>query len=92
MATPVSVRLDESIKERMSTLAGQRQRPTHWLMREAIVQYVDREEKRQALLQAGKDAWEHYQATGEHVTGEEADAWLAQLEAGNDVDPPVCHG
>ena len=92
MATPVSVRLDESTKQRMNALASQRQRPAHWLMREAIVQYVEREEKRQALLQAGKDAWEHYQATGQHVTDTEADAWLAQLAAGNDVDPPACHG
>ena len=75
----------------MQALAGQRQRPAHWLMREAIEQYLDREEKRQALLKTGKDAWDYYQATGQHVTGEEADAWLAQLEAGNDVDPPACH-
>jgi len=92
MTIPVSVRLDESVKARINALAGQRQRPAHWLMREAIEQYIDREEKRQALLQAGKDAWEQYQATGQHVTGEEAGAWLEQLEAGNNVDPPECHG
>ena len=91
MTTPVSVRLDESIKARMQELAGQRRRPAHWLMREAIEQYLDREEKRQAFLQTGKDAWEHYQATGQHVNGEEADAWLAQLETGNNVGPPECH-
>ena len=91
MTTPVSVRLDESIKARMQALAGQRQRPAHWLMREAIEQYLDREEKRQVFLQAGKDAWKHYQVTGQHVTGGEAAAWLAQLEAGNDVEPPACH-
>ena len=91
MTTPVSVRLDESVKTRIQALAGQRQRPAHWLMREAIEQYLDREEKRQAFLQAGMDAWEHYQAPGQHVTGEEADAWLAQLEAGNNANPPECH-
>ena len=91
MTTPVSVRLDDSIKARMQELAGRRQRPAHWLMREAIEQYLDREEKRQAFLQVGKDAWEHYQATGQHVTGEEADVWLDQLETGNNVDPPECH-
>ena len=91
MTTPVSVRLDESIKARMQELAGQRQRPAHWLMREAIEQYLDREEKRQAFLQSGKNAWEHYHATGKHVTGEEADAWLAQLESGKDIEPPECH-
>ena len=92
MTTPVSVRLDESTKMRIQALAGQRKRPAHWLMCEAIEQYLDREEKRQVFLQAGKDAWEHYQATGQHVTRDEADAWLARLEAGNDDDPPACHG
>ena len=29
--------------------------------------------------------------TGLHVTAQEADAWLAELEAGNDVEPPKCH-
>ena len=91
MVAPVSVRLDESVKERIYALAGQRQRPAHWLMREAIEQYLDREEKRQAFLESGREAWEHYQATGLHVTAEESDAWLAQLAAGDDLDPPACH-
>ena len=91
MTTPVSVRLDDSVKARVQTLAGQRQRPAHWLMREAIEQYVDREERRQTFLQEGKTTWEAYQVTGRHVTGEEADRWLANLEAGKDVEPPECH-
>ena len=37
-------------------------------------------------------AWDSYQATGVHVTADEADAWLARLEAGEDVEPPECHG
>ena len=36
-------------------------------------------------------AWKEYQATGLHATREEADAWLARLEAGEDVEPPECH-
>jgi hypothetical protein len=35
-------------------------------------------------------AWNEYQATGLHVTQDEADAWLAKLEAGHDVALPVC--
>ncbi len=92
MTTPVSVRLKDSIKARVQALAGLRQRPAHWLMCEAIEQYVDREERRQAFLQQGKSAWEDYQTTGRYVTGDEADGWLAHLEAGTDVDPPECHG
>jgi hypothetical protein len=36
-------------------------------------------------------AWIHYQMTGQHVTAEEADTWLAKLEAGKVVAPPNCH-
>ncbi|MBK9955171.1 MAG: ribbon-helix-helix protein, CopG family [Rhodocyclaceae bacterium] len=90
-STPVAVRLAEPIKERMRTLAEQRRRPMHWLMCEAIEQYVTREEQREAFRQEALDAWNHYQSTGLHVTAEEADAWLAELEAGNDVEPPASH-
>ena len=72
-------------------LADARQRSSHWLMREAITQYVEREEKREAFRQEALEAWEAYRATGRHLTSEEADAWLAGLEQGQDVDPPECH-
>jgi predicted transcriptional regulator len=90
-STPVAVRLTDPLKVRMRTLADQRRRPMHWLMREAIEQYVTREEQRESFRQEAMDTWRDYQITGLHVTSEEADAWLAELEAGNDVEPPACH-
>ncbi len=36
-------------------------------------------------------AWTDYQATGLHATAEEAEAWLAKLEAGVDAEVPKCH-
>ena len=91
-STPVAVRLDDPLKARMRTLADQRRRPMHWLMREAIEQYVTREELRESFRQEALNAWNHYQTTGLHVTHAEADSWLAELEIGNDVEPPTCHG
>lgn len=60
-------------------------------MRQAIQQYVDREDGREALRQEALSAWNAYQATGYHVTDAEADAWLAQLQSGKDAEPPECH-
>lgn len=88
---PVAVKLGQDVRERMKRLANVRRRSTHWMMREAIEQYIEREEKREAFRQDGIRAWNDYQATGLHVTLEEADAWLAKLEAGQDVEPPECH-
>ena len=60
-------------------------------MREAVQQYVEREEKREQFRQSALAAWSHYQATGMHLNADEADAWLAKLEAGEDAPPPECH-
>lgn len=89
MAT--SLKLDDAMKARVQHLATSRDRSAHWVMREAIREYVEREEKREAFRQAGLQAWEEYQQTGLHLTGEEADAWLARLEAGEDAELPPCH-
>jgi predicted transcriptional regulator len=60
-------------------------------MREAVEQYVSREEEREQLRQDALAAWNHYQATGLHVTAAEADTWLAKLESGEDAKAPECH-
>jgi len=88
---PVAIKIDDDIKTRVKRLAEVRHRTSHWLMREAINQYVEREEKREAFRQDTLKAWEDYRTTGLHVTAAEADNWLAQLEQGNDVEPPECH-
>jgi predicted transcriptional regulator len=85
-----SLKLDYEIKKRVKQLAVARRRSPHWLMREAIEEYVSREERREQFRQNALAAWEHYQTTGLHVTAEEADAWLAKLEAGRNVAPPKC--
>jgi predicted transcriptional regulator len=89
-ARPVAIKIDEDTRIRVKRLADARQRTPHWLMREAIRQYVEREEKREAFRQDALQAWETFRATGQHLTADQADTWLAQLEQGNDLDPPTC--
>ena len=84
-----TIKIDESIKIRIKRLAESRHRTPHRLMQEAICEYVDREEKREALRQDAMRAWDEYQATGMHVTFEEADLWLAKLADGQGEEPPA---
>jgi len=86
-----SVKLDSNLKARIQKLASARRRTSHWIMREAVEQYVEREEKREQFRQDALAAWNHYQATGLHVTAEEADAWLEKLENGENPPTPECH-
>jgi hypothetical protein len=88
---PVAIKIDEGMKVRVKRLAEARHRTSHWLMREAITQYVNREEMREAFRQDTIKSWDEYRATGLHVTAVEADAWLAELEQGTDIEPPECH-
>lgn len=89
---PVAIKIDEDTRARVKRLADARQRTPHWLMREAIQQYVEREEQREALRQDTLKAWESYRANGGlHITAEETDVWLSELEQGKDVEPPECH-
>jgi len=60
-------------------------------MLDAISEYVEREEKREAFRQQGMRAWEEYQLTGLHLVQDEADGWLARLEQGEDAELPACH-
>jgi predicted transcriptional regulator len=86
-----SLKLDAEIKHRVQRLAEARNRSTHWVLREAIGAYVEREEQRERLRQDALTVWAHYQETGLYSTAEEADAWLAKLEAGEDAPIPECH-
>lgn len=90
-ARPVSIKLDEGLEARVKRLAGARHRTPHGLMREAIIQYVDREEKRETFRRDTLRAWDEYRATGVHATAEEVQAWLASWGTDNELPAPTCH-
>ncbi|MBB3558708.1 CopG family ribbon-helix-helix protein [Sinorhizobium sp. B11] len=91
MASPTSLKLDDELKSRVQHLAEVRRRSSHWIMREAIAQYVEREEKREALRQQTLDAWDEFQATGLHVTGDEVEKWLSSWGTDDELPAPECH-
>jgi predicted transcriptional regulator len=90
-SSPANLELDAEIANRLQRLAEARRQSPDTLAREAIAQYVEREERRQQFRQDALASWAEYEATGQHVTADEADAWLARLEAGEDLDPPTPH-
>jgi predicted transcriptional regulator len=47
--------------------------------------------ERVQFRQAALAAWTHFKVTGLYATAEEADVWLAKLEAGENADAPECH-
>ena len=88
---PVSVKLDPETKAKIEHLAQARDRSPHWMMREAITQYVEREELKEAFRRDTLDAWQEFQETGLHVSLEEADQWLAGWGTETEGGTPRCH-
>lgn len=88
---PTSIKLDVDTKTRLQRLAASRQRSTHWLMQEAIRQYLEREEQLAQFRDEMQTAWDDYQDTGLHVTGKEVFAWMGTWFTDNEAPIPKCH-
>ena len=89
MAT--SVKLDDDLKSRIQQQADIRHRSTHWIMREAIRNYVEREEARESFKQDALASWTAYQETGQHLTGQEVRDWLKIWGTDKETEIPKCH-
>lgn len=71
-----AVKLDDETYGRLKALGAARKRSPHWLMKEAIQQFLDREEEAEHIRQDTLKRWERYEATGETVSHDVVDAWL----------------
>lgn len=89
MAT--SLKIDEALKDRVQSLAAIRQRSAHWIMRDAIQQYVDREEARESFRNEALASWTAYKETGRHLTASETATWLENWGTSSETMQPECH-
>lgn len=89
MAT--SIKIDDELKNRVQQLARQRKRSAHWIMCEAIQQYVEREEAREIFKQDALASWASYKETGRHLTGQEVRTWLNTWGTDDEKAAPECH-
>lgn len=87
----VAVKIDPETKKRLKKLADLKRRSAHWVMREAIDQYVEREEKKESFRQDAINSFEEYQETGLHLTSSEVKKWLGIWGTNSEKDAPKCH-
>jgi predicted transcriptional regulator len=91
VSTTTSIKLDPAMKERVQRLAHARRRSAHWVMKEAIEAFVEREEKQEQLRDELMARWHEYEETGLHVGDEEARSWLMRLAQGKKPPLPEPH-
>lgn len=75
MAKAVSLKLEDADRERLTQLAAKTRRTPHYLMREAVLSFLDREEKRIAFREEAEAAWTDYKETGFHLTLDDMESW-----------------
>ena len=74
--TTMGVKLDDEVRTRLKILGESRDRSPHWLMKTAITEFLDREEKLDIRNKEADEAFKEYQTTGQYVSHEKMDAWL----------------
>lgn len=90
--TALSVKLDESERRRLAALARGKEQSVHQLMRKAIAEFIEREERLAAFIAEAQASWREYQDTGLHITLDELQAWSERLETDPAATMPACHG
>ncbi|MCA1793813.1 MAG: CopG family ribbon-helix-helix protein [Desulfobacteraceae bacterium] len=87
----ISVKIGDRLKNRIQQLASVKKRSAHWIMCEAIRDYVEREEARENFKQEALTSWAEYQETGRHLTEQEVSDWLKTWGTDKDTRVPPCH-
>jgi len=88
MTTTQGIKLDEDTQARLKALAVKRQRSPHWLMRNAIEDYLRREEKYEAEKIEDMAEYEEYVRTGKAIDNKKVLSWLNDLANGKNTPWP----
>ncbi|CAA9892104.1 CopG family transcriptional regulator [Candidatus Methylobacter favarea] len=87
--TSKAVKLDDAIYARLKVLAETRQRTPHWLMKEAIRQFLEREEAAEQLRLDTLQRLAQLAADGKVISHDLVDAWLSTWGTETEGQCPV---
>jgi predicted transcriptional regulator len=83
------VKLDADVKDRLERLGELKHRSSHWLMKEAIVRYLEQEEHNEKLKQETLESWKEIEK-GKIVSHQSVSEWLDTWGTDEEKDRPSC--
>ena len=86
---PKVVKLELEIKERLERLGQIKHRKPHWLMKEAIVRYLEQEEYNEQLKQETLSRWQEAE-NGKVISNEAIIKWLDTWGSDDETGRPTC--
>jgi predicted transcriptional regulator len=84
----LGIKLDEATRDRLKSLAQAKDRAPHWVIKTALLEYLEREEATERERQEDEARWVHYLAEGQAIEQDRVMAWLDQLAEGRRAPCP----
>ncbi|MDY0002059.1 MAG: ribbon-helix-helix protein, CopG family [Polyangia bacterium] len=75
----MGIKLDRETQQRLKQLGALRERSPHWIMKTAILEYLEREEVAEQERREDEERWQRYVQTGAFVDNDEMMAWMDAL-------------
>ena len=85
----LGVRLDKQLESRLNALASKTQRSKSFLAKEALIRYIEQEERKQRENDLTMARWEEYRETGETVSNDDVMGWLESWGTDQEESCPV---
>ena len=82
-----SVRMPDELMDRLERTAEQLSRSKGWIIKDAVEEYLAREELKQQRKQETLESWADYEA-GRIVGGDEVMTWVDSWGTDDEKEPP----
>lgn len=87
-STTIGIKVDDETRERLKALAQAKDRSPHWMIKKALMEFLDREEERELERREDAARWERFVLTGEAVDHDRVRSWLEALAEGKTMPRP----
>ncbi|ONG56259.1 toxin-antitoxin system [Pseudoroseomonas deserti] len=88
MSSSLALKLDEETRQRLQALGQLRDRSPHWLMKKAVLEFLEREEGYEREKSEDLARWESYRLTGRAVPDAAVQDWLDSFGTETETAPP----
>ena len=89
MPVSTAVKLDEETRRRLKALGEQIERSPHWIMKRAIIKYLDAQEEEVRERREDMERWERFVTSGVAVQHGEVVDWLESWGADDEKPCPA---
>ncbi len=90
MSAVRSIRINEDLRSRLEAFASRHQRTPNFIINEALQSYLEMKEREEAVVEAAREAWAEFQATGQGVDWGDVREWIASWGDSSESPVPKC--